>query len=158
MEKHLALSAAAVYCAGMDTESIRAYLLSLPHVDETEQWGGLVYWVGDKAIGGKMFAMMNPDGGEHPLSYPVGQARYAEMLEIDGLIPAPYMARIFWVTAEHWDVFRKSEWERELEAAHALTFEKLPPKTKKLLELPKAELKRVVAERRKVLAGKAKKS
>ena len=142
----------------MNAESIRGFLLSLPHVEETEQWGGLVYWVGDKAIGGKMFAMMNPDGGEHPLSYPVGQARFAEMLEMEGLIPAPYMARIFWVTAERWDVYRRAEWERELAAAHALTLEKLAPKTKKLLALPKAELKRVVAERRKLLAAKAKKS
>ena len=42
----------------MDAERLREYVLSLPHVVETMQWGAnLVYWVGDKAIGGKMFAL-----------------------------------------------------------------------------------------------------
>ena len=41
----------------MDAERVREYLLQLPHVVETMQWGAnLVFWVGDKAIGGKMFA------------------------------------------------------------------------------------------------------
>ena len=43
----------------MDSESARAFLLRLPHVEETLQWGNnLVFWVGDKAIGGKMFAKL----------------------------------------------------------------------------------------------------
>ena len=139
---------------------LRKFLLGLPHVVETAQWGGLVFWVGDKAIGGKMFVMLNPESGAWemkglPISFPAGQERMAELLELDGLVPAPYMARIFWVAAERWDVFRMSEWERELSAAHALTFEKLPPKVKAALALPKSELKRLVTDRRKVLAEKA---
>ena len=44
----------------MNVELLRAFLLSLPHVEETMQWGdNLVFWVGDKAIGGKMFALAN---------------------------------------------------------------------------------------------------
>jgi predicted DNA-binding protein (MmcQ/YjbR family) len=139
----------------MNAETARNFLLSLPHVVETEQWGGLVYWVADKAIGGKMFAMMNPEGGVHPLSLPVGQERFAELVEIEGIIPAPYMARIFWITAERWDVFRGTEWEEHFRAAHAMTFAKLPPRTKKILELPKPEFRRVLAERRKEVAAKA---
>ena len=47
----------------IDAERIRAYLLTLPHAVETMQWGAnLVFWVGDKAIGGKMFALVNLDG------------------------------------------------------------------------------------------------
>src|ERR1035437_9571719 len=46
----------------MDAERLRAYLLTLPHVVETMQWGAnLVFWVGDKAIGGKMFAVIDLD-------------------------------------------------------------------------------------------------
>ncbi len=44
----------------MDIEPLRAWLLSLPHVAETMQWGdNLVFWVGDKAVGGRMFALAN---------------------------------------------------------------------------------------------------
>jgi len=140
----------------MNAERAREFLLSLPHVLETPQWGGIVFWVGDKAIGGKMFVMLNPDAGEgFPISYPVGQERFNELLELEGLRPAPYMARIFWVAAERWDVFRDREWQEQLTAAHEITYAKLPPKTKSILAMTKAEQKKVVAERRKALAAKA---
>ena len=42
----------------MDNERIREICLALPHVAETLNWGHhLVYWAGDRDIGGKMFAM-----------------------------------------------------------------------------------------------------
>jgi predicted DNA-binding protein (MmcQ/YjbR family) len=79
----------------MDAERIRAFLLKLPHVVETRQWGdNLVFWAGDKAIGGKMFALVNLDGnGKGVISYPAGPERYAELLEVEGFFPAPYLAR-----------------------------------------------------------------
>ena len=51
----------------MDAERLRVFLLTLPHTAETMQWGAnLVFWVGDKAIGGKMFALLNLDEpGDH---------------------------------------------------------------------------------------------
>lgn len=140
----------------MNAESAREFLLRLPHVVETEQWGGLVFWVGDKAVGGKMFVMMNLDSAQLPISYPAGPERMASLLELDGIIPAPYLARIHWVAAERWDVHRNAEWESELQAAHAMTYEKLAPRAKTVLALLKAELKKVVAERRAVLAEREK--
>ncbi len=140
----------------MNAERLREFLLTLPHVVETEQWGGLVFWVGDKAIGGKMFCMMNPDGEQLPMSYSAGPERFFELQELEGIRPAPYMARIHWVAVERWDVFRMAEWQRELTAAHGIMFAKLPPRTKAVLGMSKAEQKKIVAERRKVLAAKQK--
>jgi predicted DNA-binding protein (MmcQ/YjbR family) len=141
----------------MDAERIRAYLLTLPHAVETMQWGAnLVFWTGDKAIGGKMFALINLDGdGRAVISYAAGPERYSELLEIEGIIPAPYMARIYWVAVERWDVFRKTEWERELHAAHAITLNKLPPRTRAVLARPATQQKRLIADRRKLLAARA---
>ncbi|WP_433975203.1 MmcQ/YjbR family DNA-binding protein [Tunturiibacter lichenicola] len=142
----------------MDIERIRAYLLTLPHVVETQQFGGLVFWLGDKAIGGKMFAWMRLEQSNsrtRVISFLAGQEHYNELLEIDGIFPAPYVARIFWVAVERWDVFRSSEWERELSAAHALTFAKLPPKTRATLALPTSQQKRLIADRKNLLAKKA---
>ena len=136
----------------MDLERARKFLVSLPHVAEAEQFGGLIYWLGDKAIGGKMMAMLNFEGDGHRVSYPAGPERFHELLEREGLVPAPYLARAHWVSAERWSAFRDAEWQDEWRAAHALTLAKLPPKTRKLLDLPKAELKRAVAERKRVLA------
>jgi predicted DNA-binding protein (MmcQ/YjbR family) len=141
----------------MDAERIRAFLLTLPHAEETMQWGAnLVFWVGDKAIGGKMFALVNLDGdGKAVISYAAGPERYFELLEIEGIIPAPYMARNYWVAAGGWSIFRQAQWEDELRAAHAVIFNKLPPKTRTVLDLPPAQRKRIIAERRKLLAAKA---
>ena len=151
----------------MDAERLRAYLLTLPHVVETMQWGAnLVFWTGDKAIGGKMFALINLDEPRGPqatenerlvISYAAGPAHYAELLEIDGLVPAPYMARIHWVAASRWDVFTTAEWQRELRAAYDLTVAKLPKKVLATLALPAAKQKTLIAQRRKILAAKSKK-
>jgi len=139
----------------MDAERIRAFLLKLPHVVETMQWGdNLVFWVGDKAIGGKMFALVNLDATGGVISYAAGSLRYAELLEIGGLYPAPYMARIYWVAARDWSVFRPAEWEFELRAAHEITYNKLPPRTRKVLALPAAEQKRLIVERKALLTKK----
>lgn len=138
----------------MNAERIRTFLLALPHVVETAQWGGIVFWVGDKAIGGKMFAMMNPEGGDPLVSYATHPERYPELLEIDGIRPAPYLARMSWVAIGSWNIFRMSEWEEQMRSAQAVTFMKLPAKTKALLELPKVELRRAVAEARTVAEGK----
>ncbi len=147
----------------MNAQRLRAHLLTLPHVVETMQWGAnLVFWVGDKAIGGKMFALIDLDEPAdsaahkiHPiLSYAAGPDRYSELLELDGLIPAPYMARIHWVAAERWDVFSAAEWQRELNAAHALTLANLAPRTRKVLALPAAEQRRILGERKKLLAAR----
>jgi predicted DNA-binding protein (MmcQ/YjbR family) len=140
----------------MDVERIRSFLLTLPHVVETMQWGAnLVFWVGDKAIGGKMFALANLDGdGKAVISYAAGPDRYPELLEIDGILPAPYMARIYWVAVERWSVFRTPEWEQQLRRAHELTTAKLPPKTRTTLALPATQQRRLIAERRKLLAAK----
>jgi predicted DNA-binding protein (MmcQ/YjbR family) len=150
----------------MDAERLRTYLLTLPHVVETMQWGAnLVFWTGDKAIGGKMFSLINLDdpGPERHrvvhhalLSYSAGPQRYPELLEIEGILPAPYMARGHWVAVERWDVFTATEWQRELRAAYDITLAKLPKKVLAALALPATQQRRLIAERRRKLAAMAK--
>ena len=88
------------------------------------------------------------------LSFAASPERYAELLELDGLFPAPYAARNHWVAAEHWQVFRDPEWHEQLRNAHAVIYAKLPPRTKAVLEMPAAAQKRLIAERRELLAAK----
>ncbi|HEX2918922.1 MAG TPA: MmcQ/YjbR family DNA-binding protein [Edaphobacter sp.] len=138
----------------MDVEQIRDLLLGMPNVVETMQWGAnLVFWVGDKAIGGKMFALANLEPRDRAvISFCAGQERYAELLEREGIFPAPYLARAYWIAVERWDIFRPSEWRQELTAAHSIVFSKLPKKTRDVLAMPIREQKRIVARRRTLLA------
>ncbi len=146
------------YAFAMDNERIRAFCLSLPYVVETVNWGHhLVFWVGDKAIGGKMFAMTDLDGtGAGVLWFHCGAERFHELLECDGMIAAPYLARAFWVTMERWDALRAREIEDELRRAHALIFAKLPKRTQTLLALPEKERAAALRERKKQAAARSK--
>ncbi len=142
---------------GMDNERIRAICMALPHVAETVNWGHhLVYWAGDRDIGGKMFAMTDLDGtGTGVLWFHCGAERFHELLEIEGIIASPYLAKAYWVTLERWDSLRPREIEEELRRAHELIFNKLPKRTKDLLALPEKERKRLLSERKEKIAARA---
>ena len=56
---------------------------------------------------------------------------------------------------ERWDVFRASEWKNELAAAHAIVAAKLPKRTRDVLAMPLREQRRLVAEGKARLAGRA---
>ena len=143
----------------MDNERIREICLALPHVTETLNWGHhLVYWVGNRDIGGKMFAMTDLDGsGTGVLWFHCGTERFHELLEIEGIIASPYLAKAHWVTMEGWDVLRPREIEDELRRANELIFAKLPTRTKKLLAIPEKERAKLIRERKKKAAARAKK-
>lgn len=125
----------------MDNERIRDLCLALPHVTETLNWGHhLVYWVGSRERGGKMFAMTDVDGtGTGVLWFHCGAERFHELLEVEGIRPAPYLAKAHWVTVERWDALRPKEYEGELRKAHTLILAKLPLRAQKKLGAAKPE-------------------
>ena len=91
----------------MTVESIRRWCLALPGVTEDIKWDDdLVF-----SVGGKMFcvAMLEPP---HRLSFKCEGETFAELIEREGIIPAPYLARAKWVSLEALD--GPMEW-RELE-------------------------------------------
>jgi len=135
----------------MDNERIREICLALPHARETLNWESvLVYWAGDREIGGKMFALTNADGvGDVVLSFHCGAERYHELLENEGVIPAPHLARAYWVALERWDALRPREIEEELARAHALIYARLPKRTKAVLALPEKERAKLIRKRKK---------
>jgi len=141
----------------MDNERIREICLALPHVTETVNWGHhLVYWAGDRDIGGKMFAMTDLDGtGIGVLWFHCGAERFHELLERDGILASPYLAKAHWVTLERWSVLRPREIEDELKRAHALISETLSKKTKTILALPEKDRAKAVRDRKKILAAKS---
>lgn len=142
----------------MDNERIRAICMKLPHVAETLNWGEvLVYWVGEREIGGKMFALTNADAvGDVVLSFHCGAERFHELLENEGIRPAPHLARAWWVALERWDALKPREIEEELARAHALIYDKMPKRTKAVLAMPEKERAKLIRERKKTLAGGAK--
>ena len=144
--------------SAMDNERIRVICMALPHVAETVNWGHhLVYWAGDRDIGGKMFAMTDLEGtGFGVLWFHCGAERFHELLEIEGISASPYLAKAHWVTMERWDVLRPRQIEDELRRSHALIIEKLPKRTRTVLAMPEKVRTKLIRERKKVLAERAK--
>ena len=109
---------------------MRAHCLSFPHATENVQWGNdLVF-----KIAGKMFAVMVLEGpAKYVMSFKCTEEKFNELIEEEGIDPAPYMARNKWVALERFGVLRDKELKALLRQSYDLVFEKLPKKVKTAL-------------------------
>jgi predicted DNA-binding protein (MmcQ/YjbR family) len=108
----------------MDTDSIRTFCLSLPHSTEGIQWGSDLLF----RIAGKIFALTNLEP-PHQLSFKCTPEKFDELIELDGIKPAAYMARNKWVTLEPPYSLSDSEIRSLIKNSYDLVFSKLPKKT-----------------------------
>src|SRR5215471_12032781 len=114
----------------MDIETVRSYCLSFPHATEKVQWGNdLVF-----KIAGKMFAVVVLEGAsKYCLSFKCTEEKFAELIEQDGIDPAPYSGRYHWVALETFDALPQKDLKTFLRKSYDLVFEKLPKKMKSQL-------------------------
>jgi predicted DNA-binding protein (MmcQ/YjbR family) len=123
----------------MDIESIRSFCLSLPHTDEKVQWGNDLLF----RIGEKMFAVAALELSHGvALSFKCTPEKFAELVEQEGIIPAPYMARHHWVGLERFDALPDRELKPLLTNAYQLVLEKLPKKERAVLDAPATKPKK----------------
>ena len=115
----------------MDLEAIRTFCLSLPHTTERVQWGNDLLF----CIGGKMFAVATLDAKySTKLSFKCTPEKFAELVECENIIPAPYVARYHWVALEDWNALSQKELKELLKTAYQLVHDKLPKKVRSGLE------------------------
>ena len=116
----------------MDAESASRFLLALPHVaqtvSQTVRWGDkLVFRVGDRGAGGKMFSQIDfREDGRAILSFAVTPEQFHELTQGEGVLPAPYRARIHWIALMDWNAMEDAQLKGLLREANRITFEKLP--------------------------------
>jgi predicted DNA-binding protein (MmcQ/YjbR family) len=113
----------------MSVDFVRRLCRSFPHVTEHVQWECLVY-----KIGGKIFALAALEPGGVWLSFKCSPEEFAELVERPGIVPAPYLARAFWVGLETEDVIAPAELKQRLRTAYDLILAKLPKKKRAELE------------------------
>lgn len=114
----------------MNLEKIREYCLSLPHVTEEVLWQkDLVF-----KIGGKMFAVIGLDAGpESQFSFKCTPEEFAELTELNGIIPAPYAARYHWVAVQKPGALKQAEIKRLIKDSYEMVKGKLPKKFRERL-------------------------
>ena len=109
----------------MNLDTLRAFCLSLPHVGEKMQWGDHILFT----IGGKMFCISTVEPtSPTKLSFKCTPDTFAELVERPDIIPAPYMARNYWVSLTEWDAIPTPELRTLIRDSYNLVASKLPKK------------------------------
>jgi predicted DNA-binding protein (MmcQ/YjbR family) len=106
----------------MNAESIRRFCLSFPNAKENLQWGETLCF----KVGGKIFAMLNLDTVPQRLCLKSTAERFAELVEQEGIVPAPYVGRYKWVLLEQLDVLPGAELEDLIRQSYEMVAAKLP--------------------------------
>ena len=112
----------------MDIEWLRKFCLSLPGTAEDIKWGNdLVFSVGDKMFCATSF--------EEPFkcSFKVPDESFEELINREGFMPAPYLARAKWVLVSKESKLSRQEWAAFLKQSHRLIAAKLTKKQRMLL-------------------------
>src|SRR3954466_12692040 len=131
----------------MNIDIVRTICRALPGVTEDIKWGSdLVF-----SVGGKMFTVVNTDR-PHTVAFKCTPETFAELIERDGIIPAPYMARAMWVQERSvGDVLDRRELDALIKTSYELVSAKLP-KSKRPGVPPPRNAKRTPAGRARTRA------
>ena len=109
----------------MTIDDLRAYCLSFPNATEKLQWGDALCF----KVGGKLFVVASLDLDSPPrLSLKCDPEAFAEMIEREGVAPAPYLGRYNWIGVESLDTLPPRELENLIARSYELVVAKLPKK------------------------------
>jgi len=117
----------------MNVDMIRQFCLSFPQATENLQWGESLCF----KVRGKIFATLSLDSVPPALCLKCSPEKFSELLEVEGIIPAPYVGRYKWVLLERLNVLRASEIEELIEQSY------------KMVESKAGKRKRTAPKRRK---------
>jgi predicted DNA-binding protein (MmcQ/YjbR family) len=102
-------------------EDVRTICRALPGTTEDVKWGSdLVF-----SVGGKMFTVVCLDP-PHTVAFKCTPDAFAELIERDGVIPAPYLARAMWAQERSIDVIDRHELQALIRASYDLVVAGLP--------------------------------
>jgi len=105
----------------MNIEQLRKLCLSLPRTTEDVKWNNDLCFL----IGEKMFCVTGLEGS-FSASFKLKDEEFNELIELDGIIPAPYLARYKWVLVENSTSLTNKEWEHYISQSYEMIKSKLP--------------------------------
>lgn len=113
----------------MGIDEIREFCLSFPYAAEDVKWGNDLAF----CVGRKMFAVTGLETPDTSLSFKCTPEKFTELIELDGIIPAHYVARYHWVTLQKPDALKTVELKDLIGQSYKMVWEKLPKNLKKRL-------------------------
>lgn len=121
----------------MTRKEFDAFCGSLPATTHVVQWGNASVW----KVGGKIFAICSrwragdSDGEAERFSFKCSDLAYQMLIEEDGLVPAPYLARAKWVQVTRAGALCDDDLKQYITAAHQIISSKLTRKQRQTLGL-----------------------
>jgi predicted DNA-binding protein (MmcQ/YjbR family) len=125
----------------MNVDFIRRFCLSLPETTESLQWGETLCF----KVRGKLFVLLSLDAVPPTVCFKTTPERFAELLEYEGIVVAPYVGRYKWVLLERLDVLPRQELEELIQQSYKMVVAKAPRTQKKG---PKGSAKKRPGKRR----------
>lgn len=113
----------------MTFDDLRTYCLSLPGATEEIQWGHDLLF----KVGGKTFVFTGFED-PWPLSIKCSDEDFAELIERDGIRPAPYLAQHKWVLIERMNAMPAKELKQRVKTSYDAVVAKLPKKVQNSLK------------------------
>jgi predicted DNA-binding protein (MmcQ/YjbR family) len=109
----------------MTATSLEKLCMSFKGATQDIKWGNdLCYLVGEK-----MFCTTSLEGFSY-VSFKASPQDFGDLIERDGIIPAPYSARHYWVLVEEPRALRSGEWRDYLTKSYNLVFGSLSKRKK----------------------------
>lgn len=118
----------------MSAQWFREHCLTFPHATEEVQWVNSLLF----KVGGKMFAVMALEPKDNAFSFKCSPEKFSELIELPGIVPAPYLARAQWVAYETPDALPRAETKKLVRESYELVLGKLPKKVQAQLSLIRA--------------------
>jgi len=108
-----------------DVDSIRKFCLSFPGVIEDMPWGDDLCF----KVRGKIFTGLVLSDGKFPrVTLKASPERFHELLETEGITPAPYVGRYKWIQLERSNLLPAPELEFLIRQSYELVASKAPEK------------------------------
>jgi predicted DNA-binding protein (MmcQ/YjbR family) len=108
-----------------DIDWIREFCLSLPDTTENMQWGEDLCF----KVRGKMFTVVDLSKGKDvPVCFKCSPESFHELVEIEGIAPAPYVGRYKWVLVSHSSILPANELRHLIRQSYDMVVAKAPKK------------------------------
>jgi predicted DNA-binding protein (MmcQ/YjbR family) len=108
-----------------DVEWIRKLCLSLPDTTENIQWDEDLCF----KVRGKLFSIVDlSQGSLAPICFKCTPEKFDQLLEIEGISPAPYVGRYKWVLLANSNVLPSADLEALIRQSYDLVAAKAPKK------------------------------
>ncbi len=125
----------------MKLDDFNSFCASLKATTKVIQWGGAHVWkVGDKIFAIASYWGPNTKGKSLPeegsrISFKCTDFSYSILIEQEGIIPAPYLARAKWVQLQEQDAMNDEDVKSYITQAHEIISAKLTRKQRDELGL-----------------------